>query len=206
MGEQLGDNLFLDEPTFKGERSGLTRWPTDPWSFEKLSFLQMSPNLLNFLTVDAYGSGDFPVKSFLWTDYSKLSNTVVFQWWCGEQSGALVGQSLWSVLATSTRRHTFLSLRMNFSLSSPLVRRSKTTRCSWKTQQKRPKNGRTEMGSSDFHGQVSLLIWIPLNTSGPYWIELCGESPGNQHHADRIVKPFVGSLGRNPTRVNVGTH
>ena len=65
VGEQLGENLFLDQPTFKGERSGLMRWPQDPWSFGKLPFLQMSPNLLNFLKVDAYGSGDFPVKSFL---------------------------------------------------------------------------------------------------------------------------------------------
>ena len=38
MGEQLGENLFVDQPTFKGERSGLTRWPTDPWSFGKLIF------------------------------------------------------------------------------------------------------------------------------------------------------------------------
>ena len=147
----------------------------------------MSPNLLNFLTVAAYASGDFPVKSSLWTDWSQLSNTVVFQWWCGEQSGALVSQSLWSVLATSTLWYTFLSLRMDVSLSSPLVRWSKTTLCSWMmelhaTLQKRPKNGRTEMGSSDFRDQVSLLTWIPLITSGPYWIELCGKSPGNQHH------------------------
>jgi len=55
MGEQLGESLFFDRPTFKGERSGPTRWPTDPWSFGKLEFFQMSPNLLNFLTVDAYG-------------------------------------------------------------------------------------------------------------------------------------------------------
>ena len=81
----------------------------------------MSPNLLNFVRVDMYGSGDFPVKSSLWTDCSQLSNTVVFQWWCGEQSGALVGQSLWSVLVTSTLWYTFLSLRMDISLSSPLV-------------------------------------------------------------------------------------
>jgi len=47
---------------------------------------------------------------------------------------------------------------------------------------KRPKNGRTEMGSSDFHGPVSLLTWIPLNTSGSNWIELCRKCPGNQHH------------------------
>ena len=65
MGEQLGENHFLDQPTFKGERSGLMRWPPDPWSFGKMSFFQMSPNLLNFLTVDAYASGDFPVKSSL---------------------------------------------------------------------------------------------------------------------------------------------
>ena len=79
MGEQLGENLFIDQPTFKGERSGLTRWPPNPWSFGKLSFFQMSPNLLNFLTVDTFGSGDFPVKSSLRTDCSQLSNTVVFQ-------------------------------------------------------------------------------------------------------------------------------
>ena len=65
MGEQLGENLFFDQPTFKEERSGLTRWPPDPWSFGKLSFFQMSPNLLNFLTVDAYAPGDVSVKSFL---------------------------------------------------------------------------------------------------------------------------------------------
>ena len=52
MGEQRGEKLFLDQPTFKGERRGLTRWPPDPWSFGKLSFFQTNPNLLNFLTVD----------------------------------------------------------------------------------------------------------------------------------------------------------
>ena len=39
----------------------------------------------------------------------------------------LVGQNLGSVLETSTLRHTFLSLRMDVSPSSPLVRWSKTT-------------------------------------------------------------------------------
>ena len=51
--------------TIQRRRSGVMRWPTDPWSFGKLSFFQMSPNLLNFLAVDACGSGDFPIKSSL---------------------------------------------------------------------------------------------------------------------------------------------
>ena len=73
------------------------------------------------------------------------------------------------------------------------------------TLQKRPKNGRTEMGSSDFHGQVSLLRWIPLNTSLGHIGSSCAEKVQETNTTGRIAKPFVWSLGRTPTRKNFRT-
>ena len=48
MGEQLRENLFFEQSTFKGERSGLMMWPTDPWSFGKLSFFSDESQFAQF--------------------------------------------------------------------------------------------------------------------------------------------------------------